>query len=71
MPRGKKTHSPADIAGSLKGIDFPAGKQDLIEQARHNHADQEVIDELERFPDQEYGNMADVMKGYGQEHEPA
>lgn len=68
MPRGVGGHSPANVAKSLSGIDFPARKKELIAQAKKNKADKGVIDALQGFPDQEYNNMADVMKGYGKEH---
>lgn len=68
MARGVGGGSPANVAHFLKGIGFPARKNDLVKRARKNDADEQVIRELNRMPDQEYGNMADVMKGYGKEH---
>ncbi len=66
MARGVGGQSPSTIAHYLKGIDFPAGKEDLIRHARGQEADEEVVGVLDRMPDQEYGSMADVMKGVGQ-----
>jgi hypothetical protein len=37
-----------------------------VQHAQQNGADSEVIEVLNNMPDQEYGNMADVMKGYGE-----
>ena len=65
MTRGLGGRSPANIAHSLRGIDFPAGKRNLVEHAKGNGADKEVIDVLEQLPDREYGSMADVEKGVG------
>ena len=56
--------NPANVATYLKGIDYPAKKDDLVQYAKKNGAESEVIDE-NRMPEQEYGNIADVMKGYG------
>ncbi|MFW6324609.1 MAG: DUF2795 domain-containing protein [Desulfovibrionales bacterium] len=42
-----------------------------MEHARKNNAEPEVINELENFPDRQYANMAEVMKGFGQEQESA
>jgi hypothetical protein len=56
----------AVIAQSLHGIDFPANKQQMIEQARKNGADQDVFDVLQKMPDAEYTSMADVFKGVGE-----
>jgi hypothetical protein len=68
MARGVGGGSPSNVAHYLKGIGFPAKKKDLISQAKKNDADEQVIQELDRMPEQDYGNMADVMKGYGQHH---
>lgn len=68
MPRGVGGHSPSNVAKYLKGIDFPAHREDLVKHAKKNDADEEVIDELKKMPDEEYGSMADVFKGYGQKH---
>lgn len=56
--------NPANVATYLKGIDYPAKKDDLVQHAKKNGAESEVID-VNRTPEQEYGNIADVMKGYG------
>ncbi len=50
-------------------MDFPANLQDLIQKARDNNADDEVIQVLEQMPDQEFQSMADVMAGFGQSGE--
>jgi len=65
MPRGISGHSPANMAQHLKGIDFPADKQDLLDVAKQNGADEDVLEVIENLPDDEYQSMADVMKAYG------
>src|SRR4051812_1917869 len=55
-----KAVSAADLTVKLKGLDFPAKKQDLIKQARDNNAEDEVMRVLEAMPDQEFGSVADV-----------
>jgi hypothetical protein len=52
--------SAADLTVKLKGLDFPAKKQDLIKQARENKADEQVLRMLEAMPDQEFASVADV-----------
>jgi len=64
-------HSPANVTKHLKGIGFPAKKQDLLKHAKKAGADQEVLQELQGFADQEYNSMADVMKAFGQERKAA
>ncbi|WP_181297306.1 DUF2795 domain-containing protein [Pseudomonas sp. Q2-TVG4-2] len=66
MTRGVGGESPANVTTYLKGIDYPAKKDQLVQHAQQNGADSEVIEVLNNMPDQEYGNMADVMKGYGE-----
>ncbi len=66
MTRGVGGESPANVATYLKGIDYPANKEQLVQHAQKNGAESEVMDVLNNMPDHEYGNMADVMKGYGE-----
>ncbi|WP_277374704.1 DUF2795 domain-containing protein [Pseudomonas sp. AA-38] len=68
MTRGMGGDSPANVANYLKGIDYPTGKRELLAHAQKNGAEQEVLDTLEQLPEQQYENMAEVMKGYGQSH---
>ncbi len=68
MTRGVGGHSPANVTTHLKGVHFPAKKQDLVKLAKKNGADKEVLDEIERMPDQEYASVAEIMKAYGQNH---
>jgi len=56
--------SPANVTKTLKGIDFPANKQDLLKHAKQMKAEQVVVDEIQNMEDREYGSMADVMKAF-------
>ena len=58
--------SAATVAQALKGIDFPATKDKLVEWARKNKAPQEVLQLLQKMPSRgEYENMADVLHNFG------
>lgn len=57
--------APTDVTKHLKGVQFPAKKNDLIERARDNDADDNVIAAIEEMPEEEYQDMADVMRGFG------
>ena len=57
--------SPAAIEKHLKGIDYPASKDDLVQHARGQDAPHEVLDVLEQMPQKQYGSPADVSKGVG------
>ena len=62
--RGTRTPSPIGVTKALKGIDFPASKDDLVAHARENGADEDVLAMLEAMPDQSYESVKDVTKGY-------
>lgn len=49
----------------LRGMDYPAGKQDLVNQARKNNAPNAVIEVLDRFEDQTFHSAADVSREFG------
>ena len=66
MARGPAGESPINVTHHLKGIGFPAEKQDLVEQAKSNGAPPEVMQAIEAMPEQSYETMADVMKGFKQ-----
>jgi hypothetical protein len=66
MTRGLGGQSPANVTHYLKGIDFPASKQDLMETAKDNGAEEAVLDMIEQMPDDEFEDMAGVMKAYGE-----
>jgi hypothetical protein len=56
--------SPAIVTDHLKGMNFPASKDDLLAKARDTGAGQDVLEALECFPDEVFGSMADVEKAY-------
>jgi Protein of unknown function (DUF2795) len=63
--------SAAAIAKLLAGIDFPKSKSSLKSYAKRNKAnysdpnENEILNILNRLPDKEYRNMADVEKSVG------
>jgi hypothetical protein len=65
MSGGLEGHSPIDVTKHLKGIDFPADKQDLLKHAKGQGADDGVLELMDKMPDGKYETMADVMKGVG------
>jgi uncharacterized protein DUF2795 len=66
MARGPAGQSPIDVTHHLKGIHFPAQKRDLAEQAKKNGAPSEIMEAIEAMPEETYGSVADVMKGFKQ-----
>jgi len=58
--------SPAAVERYLKGIKFPAGKEDLINKANENNAPSDVMSVIERLPDNDYNSVTDIAKGVGE-----
>ncbi len=64
MP-GAEHLSAAGFQVALRGMDYPARKQNLIERARENDAPSSVIEALGQFEDREYRSAADVSQEFG------
>jgi hypothetical protein len=58
--------NPVQLQKDLKGMDYPANKQDLIEHAKRQGADENVRSTLEQLPDQNYETPAEVSKAVGE-----
>lgn len=65
MTRGMGGHSPSNVSAHLKGIDFPAEKEDLLRQVEENGAEPAVMEVLEALDEGPYESMADIMSAYG------
>jgi len=59
--------SPANVTKNLKGVHFPAKKEDLVKHAQHEKAEKAVLSQIQNMEDREYESMADVMKGFDKE----
>lgn len=58
--------NPVEMQKHLKGVDYPAGKKDLIKHAKKQGADKEIISLLEKLPDdEEFDSPADLNKTIG------
>lgn len=66
-----RSQSAAVVARSLSGIDFPAGRDQLVEHARKNQAGEEMLEFLRHMPETRYNSMADVFKGVSKAGEKA
>lgn len=56
-----------EIEKALKGMSYPANKQDLIKQAKNNKAKQDVLQTIENLPSDNFNSPVDVQKAFGQE----
>jgi hypothetical protein len=60
--------SAAELEKYLKGVDYPASKDDLISKARSNGAPQEVIDMINSLSESHFNSPIDVTKSFGASH---
>jgi len=58
--------SMANVAHYLRGIDFPAGRQEVMRHARDQGAPEAVMDQLQQLEDRRLSTMAEVMSAVGQ-----
>jgi len=63
MARGGMT---VEIEKVLKGMNFPASKQELVQQAKQNNASQNVIQTIQKLPEQKFNSPTDVEKAFGE-----
>lgn len=59
--------NPIELQKSLKGVDYPASKDDVVKAAEKNGADKEVMDALQSLKDQTFEKPTDVTKALGDE----
>ena len=59
--------NPIQLQKHLKGMDYPASKQDLINHAKQHGADENALSALEQLPDEQYETPTDVSKAIGEE----
>lgn len=57
--------SPIDIQRHLDGIDYPATREEIVEQARASGADETVMAKLETIPDRRYDGPDEVLARLG------
>lgn len=62
------TISAADVQKYLKGLHYPAKKQELVRKAQEHGADSDTLSAINALPDQEFGGSQDVMKAFSQRH---
>jgi len=57
--------NPIELQKHLKGMDYPASRQDLVQHVQKQGADQNIRSLLEQLPDEQYETPADVSKAVG------
>jgi hypothetical protein len=54
--------TPITVEKYLKGIDFPANREELAEQAKQNNAPSEIVGMLNKLEEKQYNNVTDIAK---------
>jgi sporulation protein YlmC with PRC-barrel domain len=62
---GKRKASPFEVQKFLEAVGYPAGKRELVREAKEQGADARVRSTLENLPDQEFGSPAEVSEAIG------
>ncbi|BAZ24743.1 hypothetical protein NIES4073_56410 [Kalymmatonema gypsitolerans NIES-4073] len=57
--------NPIQLQKHLKGVDYPASKEQLIQHAQKQGADDTAISVLNQLPDEEYESPTDVSEAVG------
>lgn len=58
--------APIQVQKYLKGMDYPATREELIEHAKRNKADESVISMLENMKTKKFNSPAEVSKALGE-----
>jgi hypothetical protein len=58
--------NPIQVQTYLKGVDYPASKQTLIDKAKSMGADENICASLEQLPDEDFQTPADVSQAFGE-----
>jgi len=61
-----QTMSPAQVEKYLKGADYPASKENLLDRARQNQAPDDVVRKIQSLPGDQFPSTKDVMRALGQ-----
>lgn len=59
--------NPIQVQKFLKGMNYPADKQTLVEKAEEEGADDETMSALQQLPEDEFTTPAEVSAALGQQ----
>jgi hypothetical protein len=57
--------SATDVTTYLKGINFPADKQKIVDMVKSKGAPESVVQWLNKLPDRQYTNPTEVAQEFG------
>jgi Protein of unknown function (DUF2795) len=58
--------NPIQLQKHLKGIQYPASKDELVAHAKEHGADENALSVFEQLPEQDYDTPTDVSKAIGE-----
>lgn len=61
----QNTPNPVQVQKFLGGLDYPVSKDKIVEKARKEGADENVIAALDRIPDRDYDSPTAVSHEVG------
>ncbi len=59
--------NPIELQKALKGVDYPASKDDVVKAAEKNDADDEIMEALKALSEDSFENPTDVTKALSDE----
>lgn len=59
--------NPIELQKYLKGVDYPASKDDVVKAAEGNGADDEIMDALKNLSEDKFERPTDVTKALSDE----
>jgi hypothetical protein len=66
LPSERAEHNlHTDSGDAMLGLEFPASRDELIEQARAYGMDDQILETLRNMPERTYRSMEDVQKDLG------
>lgn len=68
MAQKHQQAQPIKVQKFLGGLDYPAGKQDILDKAKEHGADEDTLHMLEQIPDQDYASPVAVSREVGKLH---
>lgn len=57
--------NPIEVQKALKGVDYPAKKDDIVRNAKEQGASSEISSALDKLPDKTFQTPADVNEAIG------
>jgi hypothetical protein len=57
--------NPIDVQKNLKGVSYPASRDQLVAAAEENGGDADLVEELRGLGEDEFESPAEVMKALG------